>query len=270
MKICRKLKKFGPATSKFIAFARICTNLNVFARIIANLVEFDLKFWLKFAVIYSDQDFCLRSRPNLSLRKKRKKISNFNKTFSLISTAKTSNALTTVQSLLLQIDETKHNASIVEALKMGTSTLKNALDDRNITVDNVEDALADVKEILDANAEIQFALSGAQFNDILNDGIDDESLEAELNDLLDDDKVETVAAAAGGSNGGATGGIGLPTVPSDIKQPVVARTQKPSTMTNVIDDLLEERLKKLEMGNTINVNIGANANKPVLAQGVHQ
>lgn len=61
---------------------------------------------------------------------------------------KTSNALTTIQTLLLQIDETKQNAKIVEAFKMGTTTLKNALGDKNITVDNVEDALADVKEIL--------------------------------------------------------------------------------------------------------------------------
>lgn len=152
---------------------------------------------------------------------------------------------------------------------MGTSTLKNALDDKNINVDNVEDALADVKEILEANAEIQFALSGAQFNDIINDGVDDELLEAELNDLLDDDKAETAATAGG--TGGTSGGTGLPTASStittDIRQPQPNKPQKPTTITNVIDDLLEERLKKLELANTVNVNIGANTNKPVLAQG---
>lgn len=34
---------------------------------------------------------------------------------------KTSNALTTITTLLLQIDETKQNAKIVEAFKMGMS-----------------------------------------------------------------------------------------------------------------------------------------------------
>lgn len=151
---------------------------------------------------------------------------------------------------------------------MGTSTLKNALDDKNITVDNVEDALADVKEILEANAEIQFALSGAQFNDIVNDGTDDESLEAELTYLLEDDKADRAAtSAAAGGSGGATGGTALPSVPSDR---TAAKPPKPATITNVIDDLLEERLKKLEMGNTINVTIGSDANKPTLAQGVNQ
>lgn len=157
---------------------------------------------------------------------------------------KTSNSLTTVQTLLLQIDETKHNAKIVEAFKMGTKTLKNALDDKNITVDNVEDALADVKEILETNADIQFALSGAQFNDIINDGsVDEESLEAELMDLLEEDvtsAVEPPKAPAAAQ-------------PSDAN---AAKPSSPSTITNVIDDLLEDRLKKLRLGNSINVSFG--------------
>lgn len=140
---------------------------------------------------------------------------------------KTSNALTTIQTLLLQIDETKHNAKIVEAFKMGTKTLKNALDDKNITVDNVDDALADVKDILETNADIQFALSGAQFNDILSEGsVDDETLEAELADLLED--------------------VSVPTIPDSATE----KPSSPSTITNVIDDLLEERLKKLQVEQT--------------------
>lgn len=155
---------------------------------------------------------------------------------------KTSNSITTIQTLLLQIDETKHNAKIVEAFKMGTKTLKNALDDKNITVDNVDDALADVKEILDANADIQFALSGAQFNDILNEGsVDDETLEAELADLLED--------------------VSVPTANDEKEAPkpddATAKPSSPSTITNVIDDLLEERLKKLQMESTLNITIGA-------------
>lgn len=154
---------------------------------------------------------------------------------------KTSNALTTIQTLLLQIDETKHNAKIVEAFKMGTKTLKNALDDKNITVDNVDDALADVKEILETNADIQFALSGAQFNDILNEGsVDDESLEAELADLLEDVSVPMADEET--------------TVPKP--DDAIAKPSSPSTITNVIDDLLEERLKKLQMESTLNISIG--------------
>lgn len=157
---------------------------------------------------------------------------------------KTSNSLTTVQTLLLQIDETKHNAKIVEAFKMGTKTLKNALDDKNITVDNVDDALADVKEILETNADIQFALSGAQFNDILNDGVDEESLESELMDLLEEDN----------TSGTSTPKAQEPTQPK--VEPATVKPSSPSTITNVIDDLLEDRLKKLRLENTINVSIG--------------
>lgn len=155
--------------------------------------------------------------------------------------SKTSNALTTIQTLLLQIDETKNNAKIVEAFKMGTKTLKNALDDKNITVDNVDDALADVKEILETNADIQFALSGAQFNDILNEGsVDDEALEAELADLLEDVSVPTVEDVKEAQKSGDA----------------TAKPSSPSTITNVIDDLLEERLKKLQMESTLNITIG--------------
>lgn len=141
---------------------------------------------------------------------------------------------------------------------MGTKTLKNALGDKNITIDNVDDALADVKEILETNADIQFALSGAQFSDIIGDGIDDEALEAELADLLDEeDDTETetneqagpaaVATTAAGAtvtvttaSGGGVNQLGHKRNPSS-----------PTTITNVIDELLEERLKKLRMNDTI-------------------
>lgn len=128
----------------------------------------------------------------------------------------------------------------------------------------------DVKEVLDTNAEIQFALSGAQFNDIVNDGVDDESLEAELNDLLDDVKTDaTVAGGTGGSGNGSTANE-FPILPDSL----AAKTQKPATITNVIDDLLEERLKRLELDNTINVTIGGpNRNQTghvVIAQGSGQ
>lgn len=169
---------------------------------------------------------------------------------------KTSNALTTIQTLLLQIDETKQNAKIVEAFKMGTTTLKNALGDKNITVDNVEDALADVKEILEKNADIQFALSGAQFNDIINDGTDEEALESELMDLLEDaehsveetKEAEPTAIAAHHKR-----------IPSNGR----LKPNSPTTITNVIDELLEERLNKLKLDNTFEVKIDANENPQI-------
>lgn len=164
---------------------------------------------------------------------------------------KTSNALTTIQTLLLQIDETKQNAKIVEAFKMGATTLKNALGDKNITVDNVEDALADVKEILETNADIQFALSGAQFNDIINDGTDDETLESELMDLLEEAEPEPVEDAK----------VDLP--PANINEHRrslsngKSKATSPTTITNVIDELLEERLNKLKLDNTLNITVGS-------------
>lgn len=168
---------------------------------------------------------------------------------------------------MLQIDETSHNAKIVEALKMGTKTLTNALDDKNITIDNVDDALADVKEILEKNADIQFALSGAQFSDILNDGVTDEtSLEAELMDLLEDVSAPADNTPSDGKPGidlnAASANVnGNPTLPPAAVATATGGTKlsPPATITNVIDDLLEERLKKLQLGNTINVTIDSNA-----------
>lgn len=169
---------------------------------------------------------------------------------------KTSNALTTIQTLLLQIDETKQNAKIVEAFKMGTTTLKNALGEKNITVDNVEDALADVKEILETNADIQFALSGAQFNDIINDGTDEETLESELMDLLEDTdhsveeskETEPTAITAQHKRNPSNGR---------------SKPNSPTTITNVIDELLEERLNKLKLDNTFEASVGAKENPQI-------
>lgn len=165
---------------------------------------------------------------------------------------KTSNALTTVQTLLLQIDETRQNAKIVEAFKMGTKTLKNALGDKNITIDAVDDALADVKEILETNADIQFALSGAQFNDIINDGISDETLETELMDLLEDDDItqsmQPTAAVKPDPKFSPPNGLSKP--------------NSPTTITNVIDELLEERLNKLKLNNSLSFTVGPTDNNP--------
>lgn len=164
---------------------------------------------------------------------------------------KTANALTTIQTLILQIDDTKHNAKIVDALKLGTKTLKTALDEKNITVDSVDDTLADVKEILDMNADIQFALSGAQFNDLINDVADDSALEAELNELLEEDSNVVPIVS---------------TLPSSV--PV----QPKATINNVIDDLLEARLKNLKMdgSSTINVTIDNNTNSTKRIESLEQ
>lgn len=169
---------------------------------------------------------------------------------------KTSNALTTIQTLLLQIDETKQNAKIVEAFKMGTTTLKNALGDKNITVDNVEDALADVKEILETNADIQFALSGAQFNDIINDGTDEEALESELMDLLED-------AEHAVEESKETEPSTITAQHKRIPSNGLSKPNSPTTITNVIDELLEERLNKLKLDNTFEVKIDANENPEI-------
>lgn len=164
---------------------------------------------------------------------------------------------------------------------MGTKTLKNALGDKNITIDNVEDALADVKEILDTNADIQFALSGAQFNDIVGDA-DEETLEAELMDLLDEeDGPETPNNEEGGNEADAptpTPGQ-IPTVAFDIgggggphEIGHKRNPSSPTTITNVIDELLEERLRKLRMNDT-SITSEVNTFKvpmPITSQHVRQ
>lgn len=142
----------------------------------------------------------------------------------------------------MQIDETKHNAQLVEALKLGSTTLKSALEEKNITIDSVEDTLSDVKDILDLNEEIQFALSGAQFNDIIGDGFDDAALEDELKDLLEDNSPTADRTDIEPK---------LPSPPRNDAQPHIA---------NVIDDLLEERLKNLGIDSrSINVTIQNNS-----------
>lgn len=136
----------------------------------------------------------------------------------------------------------------------GTTTLKNALGDKNITVDNVEDALSDVKEILETNADIQFALSGAQFNDIINDGTDDETLELELIDLLEDNEQQD-------ANLGAYTKQSLETKPEQGRNLSngLSKPNSPTTITNVIDELLEERLNKLKL----DICVGSNDNPQI-------
>lgn len=154
----------------------------------------------------------------------------------------------------------------MEAFKMGTKTLKNALGDKNITIDNVEDALADVKEILETNSDIQFALSGAQFDDIINDGSTDEAtLEAELMDLLEEEEdvqklpLNNPNANISPQTNGTLDNNKLPLLSNGLKKP----NSPPATITHVIDDLLEERLNKLRLGNTFNVTIDSNGNGQV-------
>lgn len=161
--------------------------------------------------------------------------------FHFYSTDKTVNSLSTLQLLLMQIDETGHNATVVGALKLGSTTLKAALEEKNITVDSVEDTLADVKEILDVNAEIQFALSGAQFNDIIESNADDSVLEDELRDLLAE---------------------GSPAKSAELADPILQPQRKATepSINNVIDDLLEARLKNLSVDSgSLNVTIETNA-----------
>lgn len=140
---------------------------------------------------------------------------------------------------------------------MGTKTLKNALGDKNITVDNVEDALADVKEILETNSEIQFALSGAQFSDIINDGTSEETLEAELNDLLEEDEPIEVANDQNNPQAPVNATTDHKRVPSNG----LIKLNSPTTITNVIDELLEERLNKLRLDNLSTFNISLDSNK---------
>lgn len=141
----------------------------------------------------------------------------------------------------MQIDETDHNATVVDALKLGSTTLKTALEEKNITVDSVEDTLADVKEILDVNDEIQFALSGAQFDDIIGNHADDSVLEDELRDLL-----------AEGSP------VKSQEVEEKVLQPQLKDTEP--SINNVIDDLLEARLKNLSVDNKSSFNVTVETN----------
>lgn len=89
-------------------------------------------------------------------------------------------SLENVQTLRNRINNIKHDKSIIQALKLGTTTLKTILSDSGITLENVDDVLADVRETAQMYDDIQ-SIVGESTNN--SDATEDE-LENELEELM--------------------------------------------------------------------------------------
>lgn len=102
-------------------------------------------------------------------------------------------------------------------------------------------------------------MSGAQFDDIIG-STDEETLEAELMDLLEEEDEVIEPNEKDSKNTPQINGTSDKNPVSLPSNGVKKVHSPPATITNVIDDLLEDRLNKLRLGNTFNISIDSNGN----------
>nr|XP_031849073.1 charged multivesicular body protein 7 [Nomia melanderi] len=131
---------------------------------------------------------------------------------------KRSQTLENIRILILRIQDTHTNTAVLSAYKTGSDVLKK-LNESGLSESNVRDIMDDLSEALEEQKEVQSMLSETFKDDSYTD------LEQELDELI---KLEENV---------------LPSVPST------------SLSTNI--DEIEERLKKLQFGNTIGSNISS-------------
>ncbi|XP_058464384.1 charged multivesicular body protein 7 [Malaya genurostris] len=142
------------------------------------------------------------------------------------------NVLENVQTMLSRIHDSQSDRNVLEAYKLGSNALKNAFANSGITLDNVDDTLAEMKEIMDQQDEMQAMIGIAQ-----NTDVDELELEQELSDLIDMKLAEN----------------NVPPVPNskDTQQPkpptVAAGGQPSMSQLNDFDKEIEKRLAALRM-----------------------
>ncbi|EAT36162.1 AAEL011747-PA [Aedes aegypti] len=90
------------------------------------------------------------------------------------------NVLDNVQSMMARIHDSQSDRHVIDAYKIGSSALKKAFAETGITLDSVDDTLAEMKEIMEQQDEMQTMIGAPQ-----NADVDDLELEQELSDLLD-------------------------------------------------------------------------------------
>ncbi|XP_061396251.1 charged multivesicular body protein 7 [Musca vetustissima] len=101
------------------------------------------------------------------------------------SHVKRSDALHNIESLISNIDDAKHNGVILDAYKYGTKALQDVLKTSNLTFDNVEEVVSDMRETLDMNNDLQETIAKATPSECLSTDEEDE-LERELKELFGD------------------------------------------------------------------------------------
>lgn len=168
------------------------------------------------------------------------------------------NVLDNVQSMMSRIHDSQSDRHVIDAYKLGSNALKTAFADSGITLDSVDDTLAEMKEvgrkalvplidstlichfpfsqIMEQQDEMQTMISAPQ-----NADVDDLELEQELSDLIDMNLAANNIVA------------GPPAPPGVVVPPVVpgATGGQPGQPTlaqlNEFDKEIEKRLLALRM-----------------------
>lgn len=110
-------------------------------------------------------------------------------------------SLDNVQALISRIEESKYNAEVLQSYAHGLAALKLSSKDTGLTIDNVDETMAELAEVIDEHKDMQSAM-GSLVD--IKQKYNEQELEDELADLLSKD--ESVA-----SN---TGKLHIPDLPS--------------------------------------------------------
>lgn len=127
---------------------------------------------------------------------------------------KTMNVLENIQQMVQRVHSSKSDREILQTYKIGAESIKHIFANAGVDIDNVYDVIEDMKEVLGEQDEMQNVIS----TPLREQEIEDAELEAELKELIDEEK---------GSGGGGVKG----------------KVEEPKSDFNLSD--LEMRLKRL-------------------------
>ncbi|XP_050544556.1 charged multivesicular body protein 7 [Daktulosphaira vitifoliae] len=94
------------------------------------------------------------------------------------------NSLDNIQAMVSRIEESKYNSEVLKSYGTGLSALKLSSKDTGLTIDNVDETMAELAEVLEEHRDIQSALG----KHIIEDKHNENELEDELADLLNVDE----------------------------------------------------------------------------------
>lgn len=89
--------------------------------------------------------------------------------------------LENVQELINKIHEVANDAAVLDAYRTGTKSLQKALGSSGITLDTVDEAIAEMQDVMELHDEVKNAMA----RDIVE--VDEEDLEKELEELVKND-----------------------------------------------------------------------------------
>jgi len=95
-------------------------------------------------------------------------------------------ALDNVQSLISRIEESKYNSEVLKSYAHGLAALKLTAKDNGLTIDNVDETMAELADVIDEHKDIQSAMGS--LIDKQSAKHNEQELEDELADLLNEDE----------------------------------------------------------------------------------